>query len=78
MFNYDAVALAKLDEIKKWRDNEVYEEVVDVGQRVISVRWVVTEKFKRGVLVTKARLVARGFEEATTHLRKDSPTCSKE
>ena len=78
LFNNDEVTVAKELEIQKWRDNEVYEEVVDVGQKIITVRWVVTESFKNGTLATKARLVARGFEEATTYLRKDSPTCSKE
>ena len=33
---------------------------------------------KDGAFVIKARLVARGFEEDTDSLRKDSPTCSKE
>ena len=45
---------------------------------MITVRWVVTEKEKEGKTITKARLVARGFEENTESLRKDSPTCSKE
>ena len=78
LFNNDAVAVAKETEIKTWKDNQVYEEVLDVGQKIISVRWVITEKFKNQQLVTRARLVARGFEEATNNLRKDSPTCSKE
>ena len=78
LFNNDAVSVAKEKEIKSWKDNEVYEEVVDVGQRAITVRWVITERFKGGLILTKARLVARGFEEITSHLRKDSPTCSKE
>ena len=39
---------------------------------------LVTEKVKCGETVTKARLVARGFEEDTMCIRKDSPTCSKE
>lgn len=78
LFNSDDVWSAKQSEIQNWIDNEVYEEVEDVGQRFMSVRWVVTEKLKRDEKVTKARLVARGFEEDTSKLRKDSPTCSKE
>ena len=78
MFTDDAVTLAKIAELQRWKDNDVYVEVVDVGQRVISVRWVVTDKFKNGSLETKARLVARGFEEVSTEMRKDSPTCSRE
>ena len=78
LFSNNEVVLAKAKEIKMWKENAVFEEVVDVGQKVITVRWVITEKFKEGKLDTKARLVARGFEEATNNLRKDSPTCSRE
>lgn len=77
-FNSDEVFSAKEKEIKNWNDNGVYDEVENVGQRALSVRWVITEKVKDGGKVVKARLVARGFEEETDDLRKDSPTCSKE
>ena len=78
MFNSEAVTQAKHEEIKNWKKNEVYEEVENRGQKTISVRWVVTERVKETKTVTRARLVARGFEEDTENLRKDSPTCSKE
>jgi hypothetical protein len=78
LFNSDEVWSAKIKEIENWNDNEVYEEVNNIGQKVMSVRWVVTEKLKDGNRVVKARLVARGFEEDSSDLRKDSPTCSKE
>ncbi|CAL4058623.1 unnamed protein product, partial [Meganyctiphanes norvegica] len=78
LFSNDAVSLAKNKEIQTWIDNKVFEVVPNEGQRAISVRWIVTEKTKDNGLVIKARLVARGFEEDTTSLRKDSPTCSKE
>ena len=78
LFNSEEVMCAKEKEIQNWRDNKVYEEVEDIGQESLSVRWVVTEKVKGGQTVVKARLVARGFEEDTGGLRKDSPTCSKE
>ena len=39
---------------------------------------MITEKIKNGKPVTKARLVARGFEEDSINLKKDSPTCLKE
>ena len=61
-----------------WIENKVFEEVEDVGQKSISVRWVLTEKPKNDEMVVKARLVARGFEENTEDIRTDSPTCSKE
>ena len=78
LFSSNVVDQAKEKEIQNWRINDVYEEVEDRGQRVISVRWVVTEKVIDGMTKIKARLVARGFEENTESLRKDSPTCSKE
>lgn len=69
---------AKLAELENWKDNNVFEEVSDQGQNAVSVRWVVTEKTKNGVPYTKARLVARGFEENLHDHRTDSPTCAKD
>ena len=65
---------AKLIEMNRWIDNDVFEKVEDCGQNTVSVRWVITEKPDEGV---KARLVARGFEEDLDN-RTDSPTCSKD
>ena len=42
---------------------KVFEEVENEGQRVVSVRWVITKKNKEQNLTYKARLVAGGFEE---------------
>ena len=64
---------AMFKELEKWRDYDVYDEVEDIGQKLISVRWVYTEKDGK----SKARLVARGFEDNEVNARKDSPTCSK-
>ena len=69
---------AKEEEFQKWKDMKVFDEVEDTGQTRISTRWVCTERMKGGKLNLKARLVARGFEEDTSQLRSDSPTCSKE
>ena len=69
---------AKKQELQKWKDMDVYTEVDNDGQNYITTRWVCTEKLKGGKMVQKARLVARGFEEDASQLRKDSPTCSKE
>ena len=77
-FNNSEVAMAKDREVEKWRENNVFEEVKDNGQPTISVRWVITEKVDNGKANTNARLVARGFEEDTSRLEKDSPTCSRE
>jgi hypothetical protein len=68
---------AKLNELESWKSNSVYEEVPDVGQPCISVRWVIRPKVIDGKLQTKARLCARGFEE-TCEFRTDSPTCMRE
>ena len=78
MFSSEEVIAAKNKEIENWRENDVYEEVEDRGQESMSVRWVITEKVKSNKTVVKARLVARGFEEESINLKKDSPTCSKE
>jgi len=73
----DCVFDAKLKEIESWKENNVFTEVEDRGQKTISVRWIITEKIKEGKPVTKARLVVRGFEEGFND-RTDSPTCSKD
>ena len=78
LYNSDAIKEAKMRELQNWTNNEVFQEVEDGGQQAISVRWIVKEKIKEGKTVTKARLVARGFEEETLELNKNSPTCSKE
>ena len=70
--------LAKQAEIEKWREENVFQEVEEVGQEKISTTWVVTEKLKDGKTVIKARLVARGYEEDKNDIRADSPTCMKD
>ena len=77
-YSTEDVMKAKELEVQNWQDNDVYEEVEDIGQDFISVQWVITEKLKNGKPIVKARLVARGFEEDTSNFRKDSPACSKE
>ena len=69
---------AKRAEIENWKREMVYEEVEDCGQETVSVRWVVTQKLVEDSWITKARLVARGFEEDKSELRTDSPTCMRE
>ena len=69
---------AKLDEIEKWRSMDTFDEVTDSGQSPrITTKWVCTEKEKGGKINIKARLCARGFEEADPQIRTDCPTCSK-
>ncbi len=69
----------KLDELNKWKEFHVYNEVPDIGQRCISTRWVCTIKETSKGNIHKARLVARGFEDLERNsVQKDSPTCAKE
>ena len=69
---------AKDRELVNLANNKVFKVVPFVNQVTVSSRWVITEKYKSGKKIIKARLVARGFEEDTSRLRKDSPTCSRE
>ena len=69
---------AKSRELQQWKDYNVYTEVADEGWETISVRWVITTKVIGGKSFTKARLVARGIEEESSNIRKDSSTCLKE
>ena len=77
-FENKNVIEAKERELQSWRENNVYVEVEDVGQKAISTRWIVTEKIKKGEKICKARLVARGFEEEMAEWEKDAPTCNAE
>ena len=49
--------------INSWVKHNVYEKVEDSGQKVVSVRWVISLKFKDNKKKYKAHLVARAFEE---------------
>jgi transposase InsO family protein len=69
---------AKAKEIDNLINNSVFETVPYQEQLTISSRWIITEKFRDGKKKVKARLVARGFEEDSSNLKKDSPTCSRE
>ena len=57
----------------------MYDELDDEKQSSISVRWVLTEKLIERKTQVKARLVARGFEDAgRDDVRKNSPPCERE
>ena len=76
--NYSTIE-AKHLELQNWRYHKVHIEVEDEGQSYLSVRWVITVKHKDGEQFTKARLVARGFEEEDKEkLRTGTPTCCKQ
>ena len=48
--------IEKKNEPKDWKKQEEYCEEEDPSQSCISVRWVLSRKFKNGQNVTKARL----------------------
>ena len=64
---------AKDTELQKLSHFDTYEIVHDTGQERISTTWVLWKKGEE----TRARLVARGFEEEAD-IPKDSPTVSKD
>ena len=79
----EKVIKAKDAEVQNWIRNNVFTKVEDNGQRTISARWVITEKESvdsKGSCETKtkARIVARGYEEDSSQLTTDSPTCVRE
>ena len=69
---------AKEKEIMNLTENDVFEEVNNVGQKCVSCKWVITSKEKDDKKIVKVRLVARGFEEKSIDVRTDSPTCSRQ
>ena len=73
------ILVAKKKELRNLEENGVFNIVPYVGQETVSSRWVITEKHSDdGCRKIKARLVARGFEEDSSLLKIDSPTCTKE
>ena len=76
----EQVVVAKQLELDNWKTNNVYQRVKNRGQRVVSSRWVYAKKDIPGTndIRIKARLVCRGYEEDSSLLRTDSPTCTKE
>ena len=74
---YDNIMAAKVREIEKWKEEAVFEEVEHDGQECMTTTWVITPKMEGDKVVTKARLVARGYEEQVD-VRADSPTCVKD
>ena len=69
---------AKNVEVNNMIVNKVFDKVPYDNQITVSSRWIITEKFINGIRKIKARIVARGFEEDSSSLRTDSPTCNRE
>ena len=66
---------AKERELENLTKYGVFEELEDIGQDRISLRWVITKKEKLDGQKTlyKGRLVTQGFQEKSP-LQADSPT----
>ena len=76
---HDQFDTAKQAELQSWKDHNVYEVVPHTQQKCMSLRWVCSLKSTNdGSVKPKARLVARGFEEQTDNIEKESPTCAKD
>jgi transposase InsO family protein len=73
----DEVLCAMKKELDNWQQFNVFERVPYCGQKLMSTRWVITEKESGDERTVKARLVVRGFEEETP-VQSDSPTVHKE
>ena len=56
LFNSNEILAAKEKEFKKRINDHVFDKVEDQGKNAISIRWVVTEKVKDGLVMTKTRL----------------------
>ena len=76
-FSKQDIINAKLKELELWKTFNVYNIVPNTGQKLISTRWVLTEKTVDDMKVAKARLVIRGFDEYNLQ-QSDSPTTSKD
>ena len=72
--NAEKVKEAKEKELTNLDDHAAYEEVKDIGQKVLGTRYVLTEKADGRI---KARFVTKGFQEKFIH-PSDSPTSSRE
>ena len=62
-------------ELNSLIENGVFEQFPIKGQSNVSIKWLITEKYKNGEKITKARLVAGGIEEDSSQMRTDSSTC---
>ena len=71
------VIQAKEVELSNWFEMEAVDVIEDKGQKLITTRWVITQKeLDGGIMIAKARLVIRGFEEEEEH-QADAPTAAK-
>ena len=76
-YNDPDVFQAKESELRNWFEMEAVDVIEDKGQKLITTRWVISQKeLEGGISIAKARLVIRGFEEEEQH-QADAPTAAK-
>ena len=63
-------------EIENMKIHGEYECVPNIGQKCISTRLIIMEKFKDERKIIKVHLVAHGYEEDSHNLKTNSPTCN--
>ena len=68
---------AKMMEPNQWQNEQVYDEIDDLGQQSIYLVWVMKEKVVTEKNIIKAHLCARSFKEEQ-NFKTDSSTCSSE
>lgn len=64
-----------MKEIHYWKKCKVFEEIQNEGQRMISVRWVVTKNNKTERVTYKAHLIAREFQEIENNSSERTLLC---
>ena len=63
------------EEIDHWKKCKVFEEIQNEGQRMISVRWVVTKNNKTEGVTYKVHLIAREFQEIKNNSSERTLLC---
>ena len=70
---------AEEKEIENLFENKFFQVVPNGNQVRISSRWVITEKLNcDGKKMMTGCLVAKGYEEDSSNMKTDLPTCSRE
>ena len=79
-YHREEIQEAMQAEISKYKSFNTFEEVTDIGQPKVPIRWVVTEQKKDAKNAPfKARMCVRGdLEKGKENIRSDSQTASKE
>ena len=74
---FSLIFYAKITELNKWKENNVYTDIQYTNQHYLSLCWVNTTKTVNGLPHVKSRLVDWEFEENDNNILTDSPTCYK-